>query len=56
MQKTIYAYKLVRHWDHSAVENEVNELLAAGWQPLGAPSTTVNDTTLVIIQVMVRYA
>ncbi|MEW6370493.1 MAG: DUF1737 domain-containing protein [Pseudomonadota bacterium] len=46
----------MKHWDHTTVEREVNELINAGWQPFGPPSTTVSDTTLIIIQAMVKYA
>lgn len=48
-------YMLVKHWDAKKVAEEVKHLLQVGWQPLGAPTTTVNEGTLVIVQAMVLY-
>ena len=53
--KTVTQYKTVKNWDNSAVDNEVNALLAQGWQPLGGPVISVNGSTNVIIQAMVFY-
>lgn len=52
----VNGYKLVRHGINnlSQLEDEVNQLIEIGWQPLGVINVVVADKQTILIQHMER--